>query len=64
MSETSCEQTQKVTAADGILETVLVFTAAKINSCRQQRLVLIITSILLPDTKADVLYKTFNLLEI
>jgi len=51
-----------MTAAEGILETVLVFTAAKINSCRQQRLVLIITSISLHDTKANVLYKPFYFL--
>jgi hypothetical protein len=60
MSASSCEQTQKMTAAEGILETVLVSTAVKTNSCRQQRLVLIITSISLHDTKADVLYKPFN----
>jgi len=63
MSASGCEQTQQMTAAEGILETALVSTAAKINSSRQQRFLLITTSTSLRDTKADVLYKSFNFLK-
>jgi len=62
MSASSREKTQKMTAAEGILEMVLVFTAAKINSSRQQRFMLVITSTSLRDTTADLLYKSFNFL--
>jgi len=51
-----------MTAVEGILEAVLVFTAAKINSSRQKRFMLIITSTSLRDTIADVVYKSFNFL--
>ena len=39
-----------------------MFTAAKINSGRQQRFMLITTSTSLRDTIADVLYRSFNFL--